>query len=146
MYAPLVISLSIPYTLSLFPCMLQSLRVPAALQEAVDRMCLIIRSKPFHDKEVCSSLHIHTHSLHKWRIHIVWLCILCNICVQDLLPMCYRCSTINPLLRQTGNACISCRQPFEFSFVSFGETEIFFELLCFPPRFSILYLSSPLLL
>ena len=35
--------------------------------------------------------------------------------------MCYRCSTTIPLLRQTGNACTSCRQPLEFSFVSFGE-------------------------
>jgi intraflagellar transport protein 122 len=38
---------------------------------------------------------------------------------EDLLPMCYRCSTTNTLLRPTGNACISCRQPLEFSFVSF---------------------------
>jgi intraflagellar transport protein 122 len=67
---------------------MQSLRVPANLQESVDRMSLTIRSKPFQDKE-------------------------------DLLPMCYRCSTTNSLLRQTGNACTSCRQPLEFSFVSF---------------------------
>ena len=47
------------------------------------------------------------------------LCV--SACAQDMLPMCYRCSTTNTLLRPTGNACIACRQPFEFSFVSFGE-------------------------
>ena len=30
----------------------QSLRVPAGLQEAVDRMSLTIRAKPFHDTDV----------------------------------------------------------------------------------------------
>ncbi|ELU12491.1 hypothetical protein CAPTEDRAFT_164190 [Capitella teleta] len=38
---------------------------------------------------------------------------------EDMLPMCYRCSTTNPLLNNQGNFCINCRQPFVHSFVSF---------------------------
>lgn len=38
---------------------------------------------------------------------------------EELLPMCYRCSTTNPLLNNNGNFCINCRQPFVHSFVSF---------------------------
>ncbi|XP_064607326.1 intraflagellar transport protein 122 homolog isoform X2 [Liolophura sinensis] len=38
---------------------------------------------------------------------------------EDLLPLCYRCSTTNPLLNNNGNQCINCRQPFVHSFVSF---------------------------
>ena len=40
---------------------------------------------------------------------------------QDLLPMCYRCSTTNPLLNTQGNVCLNCRQPFVFSFATFGR-------------------------
>ncbi|KAK3103245.1 hypothetical protein FSP39_017787 [Pinctada imbricata] len=67
---------------------LQSLRVPARFQEAVDLGSVMIRSKPFQDSE-------------------------------ELLPMCYRCSTTNPLLNNNGNFCINCSQPFVHSFVSF---------------------------
>ena len=35
--------------------------------------------------------------------------------------MCYRCSTTNPLLSNSQNCCINCRQPFVFSFVNFGK-------------------------
>ena len=38
---------------------------------------------------------------------------------QDLLPMCYRCSTTNQLFNTAGSICTNCRQPFVFSFVSF---------------------------
>ncbi|XP_023209528.1 intraflagellar transport protein 122 homolog [Centruroides sculpturatus] len=38
---------------------------------------------------------------------------------EDLLPLCYRCSTTNPLLNNQGNCCINCKQPFVHSFVSF---------------------------
>ncbi|XP_013396252.1 intraflagellar transport protein 122 homolog isoform X2 [Lingula anatina] len=38
---------------------------------------------------------------------------------EELLPMCYRCSTTNPLLNNHGNHCINCRQTFVHSFVSF---------------------------
>ncbi|XP_061187801.1 intraflagellar transport protein 122 homolog isoform X4 [Saccostrea echinata] len=38
---------------------------------------------------------------------------------EELLPMCYRCSTTNPLLNNGGNCCVNCRQPFVHSFVSF---------------------------
>nr|XP_034307390.1 intraflagellar transport protein 122 homolog isoform X7 [Crassostrea gigas] len=38
---------------------------------------------------------------------------------DELLPMCYRCSTTNPLLNNGGNCCVNCRQPFVHSFVSF---------------------------
>ena len=39
---------------------------------------------------------------------------------EDLLPMCYRCSTYNPLCTNT-NCCIHCGQTFVHSFVSFGK-------------------------
>ncbi|XP_022096034.1 intraflagellar transport protein 122 homolog isoform X1 [Acanthaster planci] len=38
---------------------------------------------------------------------------------EDILPMCYRCSTTNPLLNNQGNQCINCAQPFVHSFSSF---------------------------
>lgn len=38
---------------------------------------------------------------------------------EDLLPMCYRCSSTNPLLNLQGNFCSNCRQPFVYSFISF---------------------------
>ncbi|XP_020611190.1 intraflagellar transport protein 122 homolog isoform X2 [Orbicella faveolata] len=38
---------------------------------------------------------------------------------EELLPLCYRCSTTNPLLNNKGNHCINCRQPFVYSFSSF---------------------------
>ncbi|CAH1783917.1 unnamed protein product [Owenia fusiformis] len=38
---------------------------------------------------------------------------------EELLPLCYRCSTTNPLLNNQGNQCINCSQPFVHSFVSF---------------------------
>ncbi len=60
----------------------------------------------------CSSIHAtYTHCWHApHHTHL-----------QDLLPMCYRCSNTNPLLNNAGNFCVNCKQPFEFSFVSFGE-------------------------
>lgn len=39
--------------------------------------------------------------------------------VEDLLPLCYRCSTTNPLLNNKGNHCVNCQQPFVHSFVNF---------------------------
>uniref|UniRef100_A0A8B9GTR3 Intraflagellar transport protein 122 homolog n=1 Tax=Astyanax mexicanus TaxID=7994 RepID=A0A8B9GTR3_ASTMX len=38
---------------------------------------------------------------------------------EELIPMCYRCSTNNPLLNNQGNACVNCRQPFIFSASSY---------------------------
>ncbi|XP_077073746.1 intraflagellar transport protein 122 homolog isoform X2 [Siphateles boraxobius] len=38
---------------------------------------------------------------------------------EDLIPMCFRCSTNNPLLNNQGNSCINCRQPFIFSASSY---------------------------
>ncbi|XP_060691773.1 intraflagellar transport protein 122 homolog [Hemiscyllium ocellatum] len=38
---------------------------------------------------------------------------------EDFVPMCYRCSTNNPLLNNQGNVCINCRQPFVFSASSY---------------------------
>lgn len=40
---------------------------------------------------------------------------------QELVPLCYRCSTNNPLLSNLGNVCVNCRQPFVFSASSYGE-------------------------
>ncbi|XP_073900563.1 intraflagellar transport protein 122 homolog isoform X7 [Castor canadensis] len=38
---------------------------------------------------------------------------------EELVPLCYRCSTNNPLLNSLGNVCINCRQPFVFSASSY---------------------------
>ncbi|KAM5279663.1 intraflagellar transport protein 122 homolog [Ctenodactylus gundi] len=38
---------------------------------------------------------------------------------EELVPLCYRCSTNNPLLSSLGNACVNCRQPFVFSASSY---------------------------
>ncbi|XP_042142808.1 intraflagellar transport protein 122 homolog [Ixodes scapularis] len=38
---------------------------------------------------------------------------------QDLLPLCYRCSTTNPLVNPRGHFCVNCGQPFIHSFVAF---------------------------
>ncbi|XP_066859221.1 intraflagellar transport protein 122 homolog isoform X4 [Anser cygnoides] len=40
---------------------------------------------------------------------------------EELVPLCYRCSTNNPLLNNLGNVCINCRQPFVFSASSYVE-------------------------
>lgn len=39
---------------------------------------------------------------------------------EELLPMCYRCSTYNPLAT-TSNKCVNCGQKFVHSYVSFGN-------------------------
>uniref|UniRef100_A0A2D4GHE9 Uncharacterized protein n=2 Tax=Micrurus corallinus TaxID=54390 RepID=A0A2D4GHE9_MICCO len=38
---------------------------------------------------------------------------------EELVPLCYRCSTHNPLLNNLGNVCINCRQPFVFAAASY---------------------------
>ncbi|XP_023561688.1 intraflagellar transport protein 122 homolog isoform X3 [Octodon degus] len=38
---------------------------------------------------------------------------------EELVPLCYRCSTNNPLLNSLGNVCVNCRQPFVFSASSY---------------------------
>lgn len=38
---------------------------------------------------------------------------------EELLPMCSKCSTTNPLLNPMGNQCVSCQQPFVHSFYAF---------------------------
>lgn len=48
---------------------------------------------------------------------------------EELLPMCYRCSTYNPL-SATSNKCINCGQKFVHSYVSFGNSFVwYFSLL-----------------
>ncbi|CAI9719013.1 transport 122 homolog isoform X1 [Octopus vulgaris] len=39
--------------------------------------------------------------------------------MEDLQPMCYRCSTTNPILNPKGNQCVNCQQPFVHSFINF---------------------------
>jgi intraflagellar transport protein 122 len=39
---------------------------------------------------------------------------------EELLPMCYRCSTYNPLA-SASNRCVNCGQKFVHSYVSFGK-------------------------
>ncbi|PVD24347.1 hypothetical protein C0Q70_14828 [Pomacea canaliculata] len=38
---------------------------------------------------------------------------------EELMSMCYRCSTTNPLLNNNRNRCVNCKQPFVYSFVNF---------------------------
>ncbi|GAB6027580.1 hypothetical protein CHUAL_001823 [Chamberlinius hualienensis] len=38
---------------------------------------------------------------------------------DELLPVCYRCSSTNPMLNSKGNRCVNCGQSFVHSFVSF---------------------------
>ncbi|KAG2430302.1 hypothetical protein HYH02_013779 [Chlamydomonas schloesseri] len=77
---------------------LQTLVLPAAWQAEVDLASVVIRSKPFSDKE-------------------------------DLLPVCWRCSTTNPLLNTQGDYCINCGAPFIRSFVTFEHLPVVeFEL------------------
>ncbi|NXV77562.1 IF122 protein, partial [Atlantisia rogersi] len=38
---------------------------------------------------------------------------------EELVPLCYRCSSNNPLLNNLGNVCVNCRQPFVFSASSY---------------------------
>lgn len=134
------------YTYPLYP-ILQSLRIPTSLQDPVDIGNLTIRSKPFQDKDVrmCNKLVIRVqnrlvtwltslwHDCYNFDTRVIGLDFkadvtkcsqpvytLCKLYIQDLMPMCYRCSTINPLINSVGNVCVNCRQPFELSFVSFG--------------------------
>lgn len=37
------------------------------------------------------------------------------------MPLCYRCSTTNPLYNSKSNACKNCLQPFFVSFTNFGK-------------------------
>lgn len=48
---------------------------------------------------------------------------------EDLLPVCWRCSTTNPLLNTQGDYCINCGAPFIRSFVTFEHLPVVeFEL------------------
>ncbi|XP_066967390.1 intraflagellar transport protein 122 homolog isoform X2 [Macrobrachium rosenbergii] len=38
---------------------------------------------------------------------------------EEHQPLCYRCSTTNPLVNNSGNQCVNCGHPFVYSFVSF---------------------------
>ncbi|XP_054721497.1 LOW QUALITY PROTEIN: intraflagellar transport protein 122 homolog [Uloborus diversus] len=38
---------------------------------------------------------------------------------EEVLPMCYKCSTSNPLINKQGNICCNCQHPFAYSFISF---------------------------
>lgn len=43
---------------------------------------------------------------------------------EELLPLCYKCSTFNPLLPvdySIGSKCIQCGLKFQYSFVMFGK-------------------------
>lgn len=67
----------------------------------------------------CFVVEAHLSSLTHFVFFFVCLFVCCA--VQELQPMCYRCSTTNPLLNNKGNQCINCRQPFVYSFSSFGK-------------------------
>ena len=48
---------------------------------------------------------------------------------EELLPVCYRCSTVNPMLNTQGDFCINCGAPFIRSFVTFEHLPLIeFEL------------------
>ncbi|KAK7079218.1 hypothetical protein SK128_004845, partial [Halocaridina rubra] len=38
---------------------------------------------------------------------------------EEHQPLCYRCSTTNPLVNNNGNQCVNCCHPFVYSFFSF---------------------------
>jgi len=59
----------------------------------------------------------------KQRVQDVLICSRLFVSLQELVPLCYRCSTNNPLLNNLGNVCINCRQPFVFSASSYGALE-----------------------
>lgn len=41
---------------------------------------------------------------------------------EELLPLCYKCSTFNPLLSSdNGGHCVQCKLRFQYSFVMFGK-------------------------
>lgn len=49
---------------------------------------------------------------------------------DELLPVCYRCSTSNPLLNSSGDYCINCNHPFIRSFCSFETLPLVEFELC----------------
>lgn len=76
---------------------------------------LTIRAKPFNDAEVRFLLTIFFITLDNcFQLHLF----------QDLLPLCYRCSTTNPLANPKGNQCINCQQEFVYSFATFDVLPI----------------------
>ena len=101
---------------------IQSLKIPIPLQEIIDTGTLTIRSKPFQDKEVGKGVFVRCAGL--FVRHGRLLVLLGCVCTKELQPLCYRCSTTNPLFSPTGNFCIHCKQPFVFSFVSFGTVQV----------------------
>ncbi|VFV20037.1 intraflagellar transport protein [Lynx pardinus] len=58
----------------------------------------------FHHFQHLAELYHGYHAIHQYT---------------ELVPLCYRCSTNNPLLNNLGNVCINCRQPFVFSASSY---------------------------
>ncbi|XP_013914619.1 PREDICTED: intraflagellar transport protein 122 homolog isoform X2 [Thamnophis sirtalis] len=60
--------------------------------------------KKFHHFQHLAELYHAYHFIHK---------------CTELVPLCYRCSTHNPLLNNLGNVCINCRQPFVFAASSY---------------------------
>ncbi|XP_070093329.1 intraflagellar transport protein 122 homolog isoform X21 [Equus przewalskii] len=58
----------------------------------------------FHHFQHLAELYHGYHAIHRYT---------------ELVPLCYRCSTNNPLLNNLGNVCINCRQPFVFSASSY---------------------------
>lgn len=49
---------------------------------------------------------------------------------EELLPLCYRCSTTNPLFNSKGNCCINCGQAFIFSYATFGKLLTYLAGIC----------------
>ncbi|VFV20039.1 intraflagellar transport protein [Lynx pardinus] len=60
----------------------------------------------FHHFQHLAELYHGYHAIHQYT---------------ELVPLCYRCSTNNPLLNNLGNVCINCRQPFVFSASSYEK-------------------------
>jgi intraflagellar transport protein 122 len=65
-------------------------RLPPHAREQLDLQALTLRAKPFADADELLSANV-----------------------------CYRCQTANPLLNAAGDECVSCKQPFVRSFVTF---------------------------
>ncbi|XP_074169060.1 intraflagellar transport protein 122 homolog isoform X4 [Rhinolophus sinicus] len=75
--------------------------------------CLDIAQDPAQKDVMLSKFHHFQHLAELYHgYHAIQRC-------TELVPLCYRCSTNNPLLNNLGNVCINCRQPFVFSASSY---------------------------
>lgn len=85
--------------------LLQNFLVQSDFQDFIDIAQMTLKGKSLQDTEVLAE-HFTCMCLHN---------------VKDALRFCYRCSTSNPPINPDGDFCVTCSQPFLYSFASFGE-------------------------